>query len=161
MAHQKPVTAFESLPALQFPRSLSGDLRRKRLTKGLIALKLCFSTTTSDSAAPETRPGLGRLSLIQALRLYLTDFLNRTFPGENAKIRAFSGGEKLKTAAVYQTRIKHDAGPLKSRLRLRCLYLSYSRTRGNPSGAGAGFWIATAAAPPRDEGKRQDFRRLV
>jgi hypothetical protein len=40
--------------------------------------------------------------------------LNRTFPGENAKNRAFCGGEKLETAAVYHNAINHGAAPLKS-----------------------------------------------
>jgi hypothetical protein len=46
------------------------------------------------------------LSLIQDLKLYLIGFLNRTFPGENAKNRAFFGGEKLKSTAVYRSGIK-------------------------------------------------------
>jgi hypothetical protein len=45
------------------------------------------------------------------LTLYLTDFLNRKFSGENAKNRDFSGGEKMKAAAVYQARINHGAAP--------------------------------------------------
>jgi hypothetical protein len=53
---------------------------------------------------------LGRLSLISALTLYLTDFLNRVFSGENAKNREFSGGEKMRAATVYHAGIKHGAG---------------------------------------------------
>jgi hypothetical protein len=49
------------------------------------------------------------LWLIAALRLYLTDFLKCTFRGENAQNRAFSGGEKLKAAAVYCANINQGA----------------------------------------------------
>jgi hypothetical protein len=45
------------------------------------------------------------------MKLYLTDILNRVFPGENAKIRARSGGKKMKAAGVNQARIKHSATP--------------------------------------------------
>jgi hypothetical protein len=55
--------------------------------------------------------GLARLSLIAVLTLYLIGFLNRTFPGENAKIRAFCGGEKLKAAAVYRAQINQCVAP--------------------------------------------------
>jgi hypothetical protein len=45
------------------------------------------------------------------LKLYLIGFLNRTFSAENAKIRAFSGGEKLQAAAVYRIQINQGAVP--------------------------------------------------
>jgi hypothetical protein len=41
--------------------------------------------------------------------LYLTDFLNRIFSGENAKNRDFSGWEKMKAAAVYHPGINQGA----------------------------------------------------
>jgi hypothetical protein len=50
--------------------------------------------------------------------------LTRTFSGEIAKIRAFAGEEKLKTAAIHYSAIYHGAGPGKSALCLHCLYLS-------------------------------------
>jgi hypothetical protein len=56
-------------------------------------------------------PCIARFSLIPVLKLYLRDFLNRTFSGENAKNHAFSGGEKLNAAGVYHARIKHGPGP--------------------------------------------------
>src|SRR5208337_2402710 len=40
-------------------------------------------------------------------QIYLTDFLNRTFAGENAKNRAFCGGEIFKSAPVYHSGINH------------------------------------------------------
>jgi hypothetical protein len=49
------------------------------------------------------------LWLTPVLRLYLTDFLKCTFRGENAQNRAFSGGEKLKAAAVYCANINQGA----------------------------------------------------
>jgi hypothetical protein len=67
--------------------------------------------------------GLAALSLIPVLTLYLIGFLNRIFPGENAKNRAFCGGEKLKAAAVYHAAINQGAGPCKSAFDLRCLNL--------------------------------------
>jgi hypothetical protein len=57
--------------------------------------------------------GFARFSLIPVLKLYLTDFLKCTFLGEFNKNRAFSGGQKLKAAGVYQARIKHDVAPWK------------------------------------------------
>jgi hypothetical protein len=67
---------------------------------------------------------LARLSLIPVLKLYLTDFLNRTFSGENAKDCAFFGVEKMNAAAVYPSRFNQGAGLWISGLCLRCLYLS-------------------------------------
>jgi hypothetical protein len=58
------------------------------------------------------------------LTLYLTDFLNRIFPGENAKNRDFSGEEKLKAAAVYLAQINQGAPLWKPVLCLRYLYPS-------------------------------------
>ena len=52
--------------------------------------------------------------------LILTGFLKRIFPGENAKNRAFYGGEKMKPARLYHTRIKHDtAAPQMGAVRRR------------------------------------------
>jgi hypothetical protein len=45
--------------------------------------------------------------LIRKLDLYLTDFLKRTFPGENAKIHAFCGVEIFRTRRVYQSGVNH------------------------------------------------------
>jgi hypothetical protein len=50
---------------------------------------LCFRTVILRAAASKTRPAWVTLSLIWGLRLYLTDFLNRIFSGENALSRAF------------------------------------------------------------------------
>jgi hypothetical protein len=52
-----------------------------------------------------------RLSLIPVLILYLIDFSNRIFAGENAKNLAFYGEEKMKAAAVYPACIKHGGVP--------------------------------------------------
>jgi hypothetical protein len=41
--------------------------------------------------------------------LHLTDFLNRTFAGENAQNRAFCGGEKLKAVRLYHAAINDGA----------------------------------------------------
>jgi hypothetical protein len=41
------------------------------------------------------------LWLIPVIELYLTDFLNRIFLGENTKNHEFFGVEKMKAAAVY------------------------------------------------------------
>jgi hypothetical protein len=60
--------------------------------------------------------GCAPLLLIAALKLYLTDFLNRTFPGENAKNRDFFGGKIFKARLVYQPSIKH--GPAHRKLTL-------------------------------------------
>jgi hypothetical protein len=57
------------------------------------------------------------------MKLYLTDFLNRTFPGENAKNRDFSGKEKMKAAAIYHVRVKHRAARSKPAFCSRDLYL--------------------------------------
>ena len=43
------------------------------------------------------------------LILYLTDFSNRIFPGENAKNHDFFGGEKMKAARLYHSAIYHSA----------------------------------------------------
>jgi hypothetical protein len=58
------------------------------------------------------------------MTLYLTDFLNRTFSRQNAQIRAFYGGEKLRAAAVYHAGINQGAAQWKPALRLRRLHLS-------------------------------------
>jgi hypothetical protein len=50
-----------------------------------------------------------QLSLIRVLTLYLTDILNRIFSGENAKNHDFSGGKKMKAAAVYYSGINQGA----------------------------------------------------
>jgi hypothetical protein len=78
-----------------------------------------FETGSSRAAA-----GLAGLPLIAVLRLYLTDFWNRIFPGENAKNRDFSGREIIKAAAVYQTRINQAAAPREPALCLRHLHPS-------------------------------------
>jgi hypothetical protein len=49
------------------------------------------------------------LWLNSVLKVYLTDFLNRTFPGENAKNRAFCGVEKMEAASVYQLHVNQGA----------------------------------------------------
>jgi hypothetical protein len=41
-------------------------------------------------------------------KLYLTDFLNRVFLGENAKNRAFYGGEKSTAVSIYHSGVNHD-----------------------------------------------------
>jgi hypothetical protein len=51
----------------------------------------------------------GLLALNPGLRLYLTDFLNRTFSREIAQNRDFYGGEKLSAACLYHAGINHDA----------------------------------------------------
>jgi hypothetical protein len=53
-----------------------------------------FSLDYFDSRGLRDPAGLPRLSLIPVLHLSLTEFLNRTFAGENAKNRAFFGGKK-------------------------------------------------------------------
>jgi hypothetical protein len=70
-----------------------------------------FLMSYSKSCSSRNAAGLARLSLIAALTLYLTDFLNRTFPGENTKNHAFSGRKKSKAAAVYQIPVKDGAAP--------------------------------------------------
>jgi hypothetical protein len=71
-------------------------------------LRSYFQSSGSQDAA-----GLPPLSLIAALTLYLTDFLKRTILRENAKNRAFSGGQKLKAAAVYPPGINQGGAPWK------------------------------------------------
>jgi hypothetical protein len=83
-----------------------------------------FSLSYSESAGFGDAVVLTPLWLIAVLELYLTDFLKCTFSGEFNKNRAFFGGKKLKAATVYPARINQRAGPWKSGLRLRCLYLS-------------------------------------
>jgi hypothetical protein len=41
--------------------------------------------------------------------LTLTDFLNRTFAGENAKCRDFCGGNKSERDPLYHAGINHGA----------------------------------------------------
>jgi hypothetical protein len=72
-------------------------------------------------------PCIARFSLIPVLKLYLRDFLNRTFSGENAKNHAFCGGEKLNAAAVYPTLINQGAALRISWLFLRNLHHSPGR----------------------------------
>jgi hypothetical protein len=85
---------------------------------------------------------MGCLSLIRALKLYLTDFLKCIFLRENAKNRAFSGGEKLKAAAVYQTVINQGASLWKSGLCSRYLYPSPGRFAATLSRKGRGYHLA-------------------
>jgi hypothetical protein len=47
------------------------------------------------SGSFNARPALRHLSLIPALKVYLTDFLKCTFPGELNKNRAFLGQVKI------------------------------------------------------------------
>jgi hypothetical protein len=68
--------------------------------------------------------GFGRFALMRNSKLYLTNFLNRTFSGENTQNRDFSGREKLKVAAVYRVPINQGAGRSPAGLFLRCLYFS-------------------------------------
>jgi hypothetical protein len=63
-----------------------------------------------DSAGRRSVARSARLSLIAALKLYLTHFSSRTFPGENAKNCAFSGERKMKAAAIYLDGINQGAG---------------------------------------------------
>jgi hypothetical protein len=60
-----------------------------------------FLQSYSERGGSRDVTGLAALSLMPVLRIYLTDFLNRTFSRENAKNHPFCGGEKMKTAAVY------------------------------------------------------------
>jgi hypothetical protein len=69
-----------------------------------------FLHSYSEAYASGSAAGLAPLWLIPALKLYLTDFLKRTFPGENALNHAFCGGKKLKAAAVYQASFNHGGG---------------------------------------------------
>jgi hypothetical protein len=50
-----------------------------------------------------TRPQMVNLKL----GTYLTDFLESTFGGENAKSQAFCGGEIFRHAPVYRACINH------------------------------------------------------
>jgi hypothetical protein len=86
---------------------------------------MMFLLSYFDRVGFRAAVGLPPLSLISVLTLYLTDFLNRIFPGENAKNHAFYGEEKSKPAAVYRRRINQGAGPRKPVLNLRCLHLSF------------------------------------
>jgi hypothetical protein len=49
------------------------------------------------------------LGLNGGLLLYLTDFLNRTFAGENAKNLQFCGGKYSDASSVYHEAINHGA----------------------------------------------------
>jgi hypothetical protein len=59
------------------------------------------------------------------LTLYLTDFLNRPFLGENAKNRGLCGEKKMQAAAVDRPVINQAATPWKSTL---CLPLILAST---------------------------------
>jgi hypothetical protein len=62
--------------------------------------------------------------------------LNRTFAGENAKNRDFSGGEKLKTAAVYQPRVNHGA----ARMEIDALFTGLAPGRASKTSMGRPKW---------------------
>jgi murein DD-endopeptidase MepM/ murein hydrolase activator NlpD len=55
-----------------------------------------FLLIYSGSHYFEAAPSLAPLWLIEGLTLYLTDILNRVFPGENEKITHFAAGKKWK-----------------------------------------------------------------
>jgi hypothetical protein len=76
-----------------------------------------FESDGSGDAA-----GFAAVSLIPVLRLYLTDFWESRFLGENAQNRAFFGGEKLETAALYLPLINQGPAAWKPALCLPCLY---------------------------------------
>jgi hypothetical protein len=67
----------------------------------------------SRAAAPAPPPGVGALSLLAILQLYLTDFLKCTFLRENAQNRTSYGGEKSRMSAVYRPAINQGAEPCK------------------------------------------------
>jgi hypothetical protein len=102
---------------------LCSELRRKRLTRGLIGLTHCFHEIILDNFAPAVWRCLALLSLTAVLRLYLTDFFKYAFPEEFTKNRACCGGAISKNAAVYRYPINQRTVPWRSGLCLRCLYL--------------------------------------
>jgi hypothetical protein len=65
-----------------------------------------FSRSRCSWSAPRAVPWL-----IQGPDLYLTDFLESRFSGENAKNRAFYGGKKMKTATVHLPNINDTCTP--------------------------------------------------
>jgi hypothetical protein len=83
-----------------------------------------FLNSYSEFRSFRDAAAFARLWLIRVLKLYLTDFLNRIFPGEIAKFRAFFGMEKMKTAAVNRPVINQVAAPWKPAFSLRSLYPS-------------------------------------
>jgi hypothetical protein len=61
--------------------------------------------------------------------------LKRAFPGENAKFRAFCGGEKLETEHLYHPSINELPRLRKSTLRLRGFLENVSKRDGEPGRA--------------------------
>ncbi len=95
--------------------------------------------------------------------LYLTDFLNRTFAGENARIFDFCGGKKLKPAPVYHAKINYaslcrqsDGMPEKPEALSGIFVAQIARCR-IPAEAGSGM----TTAPYRPSSRAKNPRAAV
>src|SRR5208282_2725252 len=84
----------------------------------------------------------GHSWLMRQLKLYLTDFLNRSFAGENAVFHDFRGGEILTPGAVYHAGINHRA--------------ALRNSAAHTSGASRGLPL-TQRSPARGEGQAAAF----